>query len=100
MFYSPVNRSQTRSEPVPLGWHLCQCLSVLFCFVFPSQVRQEGWSPLELGIFLHPGHLRLQFLLRTGIVIKKQNVLGNFLNGYFPPPPGGMFRAFFSDLRM
>ena len=41
--YTPMIRSQSLQEPVPLGWELLKCFSVFLL----TQMGQDGQSGLE-----------------------------------------------------
>jgi len=56
--YSPMIRSLSFSEPVPLGCELHKCFSVVPVLLhISSSPPQDGWKVLELGITLVPDQL-------------------------------------------
>ena len=63
VFYRPVIRSQSFSEPVPLHCEFHKCFSGCFffflSFFWPTWVRQNGYRRLKLGISLSAGLLGL-----------------------------------------
>ena len=91
VFYSPVIRFESFSEPLPLECELHTGFSVLLtsqAFHPPTQVRQDDWSGLGYHIRVHSSHLpyRGQRRLEWSISFLPHGRLDPAGVKYFPSP--------------